>query len=471
MLPVLMLVLAAAPGDPCASVAPGPERNPDEAAAYLEVALSELNQGASDTATAAFQEVLRHQPDHAEARARLKSLCEAKQLDGLVDEGVRAMRGQRYREALEPLSRAYALNSSAGTALLLAIAYHALGQDAQAAPLLEKARRDPEFVKEAAFYQGLVAYRAGQRQEATSLFQLAQTAKPLSSAVSHLMDVTKQEGPLVLAVLAETLYDSNPRFEPDGPTAASAAKDGAADVTAMAQLALPGRLSPFLRLSGEYHKQFQLQAYDFAALGASTGVAMRAANTSLVVEYSYDWLMLGNTPYLSAHRLGGLTRLRSDVFSVGLSAAARIEDFLPMEVRPYSGVRMAAQLDVAWNGPSTLVLSAAYRGARDATSLAQLSYLEHGPALEARLHPHERVRLAASAGLLLRGYSAADPDLRLIRRSDTYLDGELFAEFFVNPELSVQMVLSGRRALSNVDALTYGRLVCALRVSYAVSLP
>lgn len=466
---LLLALLAVAPAaeGPCAAVAPLEPKDPEAAAAYLAVAESERAAGARDTAVRAYRQALERDPGNAPARAALEALCREEQGRAALESGLEAMRTRRYRDAEAALAQAYGAEPTPSTALLLAICRYELGRYAEARPLLEEARKDPALEKDAAFYQGLLAFRAGRPNEAASLFESATADPRLKSAASQLMTLARQDGPVQVSLLAQGLYDTNPTLAPDG-TPVSTTADGAADATAVVRASIPGLPGPFLRASGEYREQFQAHDYDFAALGGAAGLELGGERYSLLAEYDYDFLMLGGAPYLSAHRLLGSARVYAGMLFMGAGYSARLEQFLPDYAVPYSGLRHWGRAELGLgSGRSGLTL--AYQASHHSAQVTELSYLEHGPVAEGRL-TLGRVRLFAAAGVLFRDYDAVDPDLGL-RRSDLYVDGEAVLEIGLTDRWSAQLAATGRQALSNVAELQYTKVTCALRLGYAIGLP
>jgi len=468
----LLLALLAAPSnlDPCELIEPVGQENPELAAAYVEVGESELAAGSTDTAIAAFQQALRHQDDETRAEAPLKKLCDEKRSREALELGTRALQARRYREAVEPLTSAYRGQPAASTALLLALAQVELGEDEKARPWLELALRDPALRNDASFYLGLIAYRHGRPGDAAQLFQTASADPRLRTSASQLQSLARQEGPVTLSFLGQTLYDTNPTLSPDGVPNATVAGDTAFGALALGRLSFPGGQGPYLRLGGEYRQQLTFRAYDQAAVGGGAGLSFAGEHASFVAEYAYDLLALGGTPYLSAHRLLGWLRATGGGLYGELSYSPRMEQVLPADVTDYSGLRHWAWFGAGWAPSSRFSLGPAYQGARFTARVPELSFTEHGPSVELRARPFLPLRLVAQVGLLFRGYDAVDPDLRVIR-SDVYLDAEGTAELSVWDRWTVQLSVTARSAFSNVPQLRYTKATAALRLSYALGLP
>jgi Tfp pilus assembly protein PilF len=468
----LLLALLAAPSnlDPCELIEPLDQENPELAAAYVEVGESELAAGAKDTAIAAFQEALRHQDDEERAQVPLDKLCEEKRTREALERGTHALQARRYRDAVEPLARAYRGQPASSTALMLALAHVELGEDEKARPWLELALQDPTLRNDASFYLGLIAYRHGRPSDAAQLFQTASADPRLRTSASQLLSLARQEGPVTLSLLGQTLYDTNPTLAPDGLPDTTVSGDTAFGALALGRLNFPGGQGPYLRLGGEYRQQLTLRAYDQAAVGGGAGLSFAGEHASFVAEYAYDFLALGGTPYLSAHRLLGWLRATGGGLYGELSYATRMEQVLPVNVTDYSGQRHWAWFGAGWAPSSRLSLGPAYQGARLTARVPELSFTEHGPLVELRGRPFLPLRLVAQVGLLFRGYDAVDPDLGLIR-SDVYLDAEGTAELSLWDRWTLQLSVTGRTAFSNVPRLRYTKLTTALRLSYALGLP
>jgi hypothetical protein len=111
----------------------------------------------------------------------------------------------------------------------------------------------------------------------------------------------------------------------------------------------------------------------------------------------------------------------------------------------------------------------AYGAARAGARLAELGYVEHGPRVELRLELSRTLRAGASAAFTARRYAAFDPALGA-RRSDSFLDGSVYAEWDPAPRWSARVGLAGRRAGSSLDAFAYSKVVPTVGFGYVLGL-
>jgi tetratricopeptide (TPR) repeat protein len=475
--PVLLLALVGdGQADPCLEVpAPSPgATDRADASVYRAVGDDERASGHVAAARAAYREALRRDPDDAVARAGLADACRLSagapdELRTVVasppdhfQEGLALMKRGDRAGAIAAFETARALGADPGAALLEGICEYEEGRDRKAQPLLELARADPKLAGTAMFFLGLIALHENQERLAAALLDDAASNNPrLAATAAGLARVARRDGRAVASLLAEAGYDSNVSLAPDGPTARAGAGDGYAATVAglfLRPLGIPG---PYARLTGQYRKQFQIVSFDVGDATGALGFQMGRGRRYAAAEYAYDFLSLGGSPYLSAHRLFATARLTGDRLAVGGAYAARFESFLTDATAPYSGLRQDADLEVDLLPSSAASIGIGYHLGADGTELSELSYLEHGPAALLRLGTGREVRLFADARLTFRRYDTVDLDLG-VERADRYFDGAVAWELDASDHWAVRVTATARRALSNVPDLQYTKLTAAL---------
>jgi hypothetical protein len=246
----------------------------------------------------------------------------------------------------------------------------------------------------------------------------------------------------------------------------------AGDALGSAELALifrpMGDEGLFLRAAGLYRAEAQLHDYDLGAAGGVIGWILGSRARQLTAEYGYDFVTLGRSPYLSAHRLSLTGMLGLSAWTLGATYAARFENYRTTTTSAFSGVLQGAELWAALRASPLLTVDAGYRGAWDATGRLDTSYLEHGPRAGLRLSfDGWRVSLETSAAF--RNYQDVDVVLT-VQRQDVLLDAALAGEVDLGERWTVRLVAGGRDAISNVPELTYLRGYATLGLSYAVRL-
>jgi hypothetical protein len=272
-------------------------------------------------------------------------------------------------------------------------------------------------------------------------------------------------------VLSEVAYDSNVELVPDGTVTPGSSADGSAVVAASVTARLFKASSPYVRANGQYRKQFVVSSYDLGQVGGGVGGRLVRPTAELFAEYGYEFLALGDAPYLSAHRV--LARAHATRGSLTLAGgyAARLESYLTDVTEPYSGLRQEADLHVRARLGRFLTLGLGYRGDRDTTRThPELSYLEHGPVGLLQLLPGTAARLFLECRASFRLYDTTDAVLEQ-RRADQYLEGQAFAEIDVSPSWTVRVTAAARRALSNVAELSYTKVVTAAGFVYTFGAP
>lgn len=462
---VLALILGGA--DPCAPVQPAPQPNAAAARAYRDVGASELAAGSIETAVSAYRDALSNDAADGESREALRRLCETPPAADPFREGIRRMDAREYRAAAEAFHEARAGDAGPSAELLEGICRFEIGEDESARSLFEEAAAYPPHRDEARLYLGLLALRAGAAAEAGVLFRSAAENPALERAASDLARLARRDGRLVLSFLAESGWDSNVALAPNGTPSGPPAADGLYALSGAALFRPQGTEGPYLRLGGFLQDQLQLGAYDFAGYDAAGGWQLGRGERGIVAEYDYAARQFGGASYLSAHRLLGSGWMRAGRALLGASYLARFDSYAPAWSR-FSGTLQRAEVRASVLATPDVRLGLAYGVGRDAVSDAVLSWIEQGPRAELRI-AIGRALLGADASVTWRAYDAYDASLSA-RRADTYLDAAAFAEWDLDGRVSLRFALLGRRALSNVPAFAYDKLLPTIGIGYTLGL-
>jgi hypothetical protein len=460
---------APAAPDPCAAAAEpaaaGP-RDPGAAAVYRAVGDEERAAGDVASATAAYREALRRAPGDARAREALWAMCAGARFD----EGLRRMQEGDREGAVAAFEAARVAGADPAAALLEGVCEYELGHDARARPLLAEARTEPAVAGQALFFLGLLALREGDGRGASGLFARAgATDARLEPSADELDRLARRDGRMVLSALAETGWDSNVELSPDGTPRGDGSADGYGALVAGGFARTRGTSSLYARATAQYRQHLHITAYDLADAGAAVGVRLTGGASTVAAEYGYDFVTLGRSPYLSAHRLLASGRLARGGLALGATYYARFESFLESGLDGYSGLRHDAEAVGDWQASAALGLSAGYHVGRDAADTAVFAYLEQGPLLAVRLRAGEAVHLVAESRLTWRTYDVEDPDLE-VRRADRYLDGAVAADVDLSARLTLRALGTARRALSNVADFRYSRFTASLALVYAAGV-
>ncbi len=443
MNPGLLVAALLAESGLCGPVTPEASTDPAAAASYVEVAEAEQAAGNRETALVAWREVLRREPRNTRARAALKALCRETPAASTPSE-----KGEE---------------DPAAAALLSGLSLFERGEDEAAAASFRQALAAPELADTASFFLGLMALREGRASEASAFFTTAAASSDagLARRAEELRLQAGREGRVTLSVRLGSEYDSNVNLVPDDTRLKSGSADGVGLGLAELRLRPWGQRGPYARVSGQYRGHLSFHDFDMAGAGGSLGWAHLGASVQLTAEYGFDFLVLGGSPYLSAHRLQVAARVPVGPVVLDGSWSVRREDFQDTAYSGYDGWRNTARLDAEWSPAEPLMLSAGWYGAYLRTFDLALGYFEHGPRAGLRLSPRPRLRFVGEAGYTLRGYENFDNPLGA-QREDGYLDAGAALEWDVSRSWSLQATVGWRGASSNVATLSYGRFVGGL---------
>jgi hypothetical protein len=373
-----LLTLLLAGVDPCTAPIPS-GGNPAEAQVYVQVGDAERARGNLGAAREAYRAALARAPASVEARRGLEAACAP--VTDPIQAGADALEGGDPEGALRALAGTRGVGNDHAVDLLEGIARYQLGQDTLAVPLLESARSDPATAESASFFLGLIALRRGDGDRASRLFDQAGRAVGLEDAARQLARMSQQEGHVVVSALAELVYDTNVALRPDGAPTTLPGPDGSVGLTLQGLIRPWGTPGPYLRVEGQFSKQFTLSQLDLIGGAAALGLRLLGPTGSLTGEYAYSYQALDGSGYLADHRafLGG--SLLTGMVLWGAAYAAHVETYRGDALSDQSGVRQVRELDVRFlPAPAYASPPATPDPGRDAVD--PLSYLEHGPIVE-----------------------------------------------------------------------------------------
>lgn len=468
---LLALILAASAITPGGCELSPASARPDPAAAeaYLAVGDEERDHGSRETALAAYRSALAADPTSARARAAFLALCREPPAGSAFDEGLRLMDEGKCGAAVERFEQARREGLQREAALLEGICRYELGDDRGAEPLLREAEEVPSLADSARVFLGLIAYRAGKRDEAAQLFQSASSSRDEGVRLSagELRRLSQRDGRLVLGLAVEGAYDTNPVLYPDAaPPIRTGVSDAVAGMTASALVRPLGQSGPYARAGAVYRNMLRFNSFDLSQLGGAAGLRLVTPGPELTGEYGYELLTLGAAPFLSLQRIQGSVRWPFGALQLEAGYTLRLESYLSFASVEYSGTRHLANLDVSWRFPAGTVLTLGYRVDDDRAASASLAYLQHGPRAELLFRLGSGARMSIDLGGFLRDYDAADVNSG-VKRFDLRGLGAVSLELEASDHWTLYLSAVGDKVASNVPELSYTSLSGALGLSYA----
>lgn len=458
----LLLALLGVSG-PCDIPEPLGPPDPAAAAPYIEVAKEERAAGALDTALAAYQEALRHDPSSAEARAGLEAVCTPQRTpeEDALARALALLDAGRPEAALEVLAAEPGAADSPAVALLEGLARLALGDEEAAGEALRAAREAPGTAPAAALYLGILSLRRGEAREAEGLLKAAAAASDprIAQRATALLPQAQRDGRLVLSLRLGTDYDSNVDLAPTGLPQLEGSADLALGGLAAIALQAQGPSGPFLRAAAHARKHRHFYGLDLWGAGAEAGWAHENADLALSAAAGLDYAVLGGAPYMRAYRIEAEARRLEGPWTLEAQGEFRWEDFVDPAFADYSGPYSSGRLGLAWQPLSGwLRLGFAYGLSHQGAREKPLAVLEHGPRAELWVRPQAPLRMGLSVAGGWRRSAAFDPALST-RREDRFALATAVVERALGSYWSVQAQLSGQVARSNVARFSYERWV------------
>lgn len=464
----LLLVSVLGASDPCVlpeAVGPG---DPAAAAPYLEVAEEERAAGSLDTALAAYQEALRHDPTSAPARAGLEALCAARRppTDETLARALELLDAGKPEAALAVLASEADVAHKPEVALLQGLAQLALGEDEAAEASLRIARDSPDTAPTAALYLAILSLRRGAAREAEALLETAATASDarISHRAAALLPNARREGRLSLAVRVGADYDSNVDLAPTGVSQPEGDADMALGAVAALAFQPLGPSGPFVRAVGHARRHRQFYGLDVWGAGAEAGWTHESSSFVLSGALGLDYAALNSTPYLWAPRVAATARGLLGPLVLEAQGQFQWEDFVDPSFADYTGPYASGQLGLSWRSESgRLELGLSYAVGDHGARMLPLATLEQGPRAQLWVRPLTPVRVGLSVDAGWRRYAAFDPALSA-QRQDRFVDSVLTVDCALSSYWSVQAQLSNQLVGSNVERFSHTRWVGGLAV-------
>jgi hypothetical protein len=457
ILPWWWVVLSALP---CEPPRPLPQGNSQISLAYTEVGDAQVHAGAWGAARIAFEQALAWAPENGEAARGLQEACRQLSNESSLDQALARMDAGRFDEALPLLAQ---LPPSPSVHLLRGICELQSGFDSEAAASLEQARQAPELAPEADGLLSLIYLANGDARAAEqSLSSMAGT-----SAAQQLLKLAAREGRLVLRAEVGSGMDTNPALNSADQGASAPA--GATAVSTSALLRSGGQVSPFLQVSATTRWLPQASAWDSTMARAGAGVTLSQTRVRADVDYAWDGMTLGGSPYLTAHQLRGRGMLLWSKLYLAADYLGRLESYFGSEQQQqFSGLAQGGGLSLGFSPSAHLTFEAGYRLAREQAKVDELSYTENGPGAFILLSGQD-VRLQLSAGLLVRSHDAVDPDFNVLRE-DVRTEAQARGEWDLGRMWTAFASVDAFRVQSNVPSLSSSRVVAQLGMAFTLGL-
>ncbi|GAC1342894.1 MAG: hypothetical protein NVSMB23_16070 [Myxococcales bacterium] len=466
---ILVAVVAAAlAGGPCALPAPAAVPDRDAALGYLEVGDAELAGGAPATATVAYREAVRLDPSNPRARAAYRLACEQAGPANSLAWARQQMDAGNCDAAIGQFERLRALGKNPLATLLEGVCRYEQTNDDAARPLLLEAAREPGLAGRANYFLGLIDLRDGAGAAAAARFEQVANAREgsLSERARLLRGTALRTGRGVLSVFAESGYDSNVSYAPDG---VPASPDGAGTAGLSLALRPTGLAGPYLRASGSYRTQLQFHDQDAGVAAAQVGWRAGRGETYAFGDYGFEATILGGAPYLYAHRLRGGARWQARRVALSAVYAARFASYQTPSSAGYSGLYQILDPDISLRFPLGSSLSLGYHAGRDAADLPETRSWDHGPRATARLVLLPSLRANLEAGFAWRRFDAAAAGAGQARSDRILFAGAALEKDFAD-RFTLRLAAGDRRAWSNLPGLSYSRVTATLGLSYTLGL-
>ncbi len=258
---------------------------------------------------------------------------------------------------------------------------------------------------------------------------------------------------------------------PDRCHTVGQAGDGRAAFTASALYRPNGESGPYLRASGLYSQQFQIETFDLGGLSGAVGWQLGRPNRRLLAEYDYDYRTLGGSPFLSAHRLLASGWLAAGDVILSATYFARFESYQSSLYSPFSGTLQSAEAKAMVPFGKWVWLGVGYGAGRDATDQSSYSWIQHGPRAQLRWQLGRSARVGVEASVTFRPYdNVATYNGAQVKRSDTFLDALALVEYDLADRWTARFSVEGLRAFSNVTNFDFLKVVPVLGLVYVTGL-
>jgi hypothetical protein len=459
---------ALAAGPSCPLPAPAPVPDAGAAIGYLEVGDAEMGRGAPETAAIAFREAVRLDPANGRARDSYLAACAQANPTTALAWARKEMDAGHCDAAIGAFERLRARRKDPVAALLEGVCRYEQTDDEAARPLLLEAAREPGLRRRASYFLGLIEMRNGAGAQAAERFQDVANAGEgsLAERAGLLRGAALRSGRAVLSVFAESGYDSNVSYVPDG---APASADGGGSLGLALAFRPRGLAGLYVRASGWYRRQLQIRDHDAGAAAAQAGWRFGRGETYAFADYGFEGALLGGAPYLYAHRLRGGARWQMRRVVLSAVYAARFGSYQTPLSAPYSGIYQGLDPEISLWFPLGSSLSLGYHGGRDAADAQDTSSWDHGPRAVARLVLFSTARAILEASFAWRQFDAPAAGATQARADHIlFLGGTLEKDFA--DRFTVRLSAGDRRLSSNLPGLSYSRMTAILGLNYTLGL-
>jgi tetratricopeptide (TPR) repeat protein len=442
----------------CEVPAPHEPADPQRALAYLEVAQREEASGAGQAAATAYLEALRWDPRNQKAHSAQRRLCARAEADALLEQAIEKIGADDCPAALGLLTAARHRAPSPEAGLLEGVCLYEAGDDEQARAQLLAAAQDPRLAGPAQFYLGLIALRQGLGSDARSRFEAAAADPSLRPAARSLLTLSRRSGRWIVGAELGLGWDSNVDLA-GAPTPLPAGSADAAGTVAGSVLWRPlGTDGPYAQGRASYRRQAQLPDWDLGAAAASAGWQHGGGVGRAWAEYALETVAFGGRPHLNSHGPSAQLQLAAGPGGPSLTAAwhGRFETFVQPTFHDWSGFRQSGALHAGWLFTRGALAEVGWQLTRDLARAAELSFLEHGPALRLFVPLTKHSRLVGQAGARARHHDRLDPDFGRLRE-ELSLEGSLATEWEAQDGWTWFLQVDGGQVRSSIAELSHGR--------------
>jgi tetratricopeptide (TPR) repeat protein len=471
---VSFLLLAAAASGVCALPEPAAAPDPAAAQAYLEVGDAETAVHSTETALLAYQEAARFDPSNARAREAYLLACTRGSPAKMLDEGIDRMDAGDRGGAIAIFERLRAGRPDPAAALYEGIIKYEEGDDEAARPLFVEAQAGSASGVRARYFLALIELRDGGGDAAAALFTqvVANAQGTLAERAELLRSAALRSGRGVISFGAESGYDSNVTFAPDGGQATA---DGAGAAELSISLRPLGLSGPYLRGGAFYRGQFKASDRDLGVFSGQAGWRLGRGETYAFGDYGYGETLLGGSPYLLAHRLRTGGRWKLGRIALSAVYAARFGSYLKtrtVDFSDFSGVLQTVDPGISFPFGLASIVYLGFHLARDAANTAVRSSWSVGPRAAARFALTPTLRTSAEVAFTSRTFDAAPPSTSNAL-PPAQADTSVFFGGAVEKDLERFTLRAGagyQINSSNIDLYSYSRLTFTVGASYALGI-
>jgi hypothetical protein len=373
----------------------------------------------------------------------------------------------RLEEALSLLSQ---LPPSPSVQLLQGICELRAGFDREAASSLERARTDPELAPQADSLLSLVYLADGDARAAEKTLATAE-----GSTAQQLLKLAAREGILVLRGELGSGVDTNPALVQTQAPAQTSPPAGAGELSTSALLRSRGSFSPFLQASASARRLPGQSTWDSTLGQAGGGVTLSQTLVRADVDYAFEGMRLGASPYLTAHQVRARGMLLWSRVHLAADYLGRLESYAASDARTdhqdfsdFSGLTQGGGVLLGYSPNPHVTFEAGYRLSSDQARTDQDSFTEHGPGAFLLISGQD-VRLQVSAALLLRSYDDVNVNFGMLQQ-DTRAEAHARAEWDLGRIWTAFASVDAFEVQSSIPALSSTRVVAQLGMAFTLGL-